>query len=41
MITTTHSQVKERVKEAWIKYKDVVRRELQSALLRIYISLNI
>jgi hypothetical protein len=29
MITTTHSQVKERVKEAWIKHKDVVRRELQ------------
>jgi hypothetical protein len=41
MITITYSQIKKRVKKAWIKYKDVVRRELQLTLLRIYISFNI
>ena len=41
MITTTYSQIKERVSEAQVKHKDVVRRELQSALSRIYISLDI
>jgi hypothetical protein len=41
MITTIYSQIKERVKKAWIKYKNVVRRELQLALSRIHISLNI
>jgi hypothetical protein len=41
MITTTHSQVKERVREAWAKHKDVVRRVLQSAISRIHISLDI
>jgi hypothetical protein len=32
IITTTHSQIKERVSEAWVKHKDVVQRELQSVL---------
>jgi hypothetical protein len=41
MITITHSQIKKRVKKAWIKHKNVVRREFQLALLRIYISFNI
>ena len=41
MITTTHSQIKERVSKAWIKHKDIVRRELQSVLSRIHISLDI
>ena len=41
MITTTHSQIKERVSKAQIKHKDIVRRELQSALSRIHISLDI
>jgi hypothetical protein len=41
MITIIHFQIKERIKEAWIKYKNVVRREFQLALSRIYISFNI
>jgi midasin (ATPase involved in ribosome maturation) len=41
MITTTHSQVKERVREAWAKHKNVVRRVLQSAISCIHISLDI
>jgi hypothetical protein len=41
MIIIIHSQIKKRVKEAWIKHKDVVRRELQSAFSRIHISLDI
>jgi len=41
MITTTYSQIKERVSKAWVKHKDVVRRELQSALSQIHISLDI
>jgi hypothetical protein len=41
MITTTHSQVKKRVKKAWAKHKDVVQQVLQSAISRIHISLNI
>jgi hypothetical protein len=41
MITTTHSQVRVKASEAWGKHKDIVRRELQSALSRIHISLDI
>ena len=41
MITTAHSTVKVQVSKAWTKHKDVVRRELQSALSRIHISLDI
>jgi hypothetical protein len=41
MITTTHSQVKERVREAWARHKDAVRRVLQLVITRIYISLDI
>ena len=40
-ITTSYSRVVNKVKKAWGKHKDVVRRELQSALSRIHISLNI
>jgi hypothetical protein len=40
-ITTSHSGVYNKVKEAWEKHKDVVRRELQSALSHIHISLDI
>jgi hypothetical protein len=41
MITTTHSQVKERVKEAWIKHKDVVRRERIKCYIKITLRLYI
>ena len=41
IITTAHSQVRVKVSKAWGKHKDIVRRELQSALLRIHISLDI
>ena len=40
-ITTSHSGVANKVKEAWGKHKDVVRRALQSALSHIHISLDI
>jgi hypothetical protein len=40
-ITTSHSKIANKVKEAWGKYKDVVRRALQSALSHIYIFLDI
>ena len=41
MITTGHQGVYNKVTEAWEKHKDVVRRELQAALSRIHISLDI
>jgi hypothetical protein len=40
-ITTSHSGVYNKVKEAWGKHKDVVRRALQAALSHIHISLDI
>jgi hypothetical protein len=40
-ITTSHSGVSNKVKEAWGKHKDVVRRAVQSALSRIHISIDI
>lgn len=41
IITTSHSGIYNKVSEAWVKHKDVVRRELQAALSRIHISLDI
>jgi hypothetical protein len=41
MITTSHSGIYNQVSKAWGKHKDVVRRELQAALSRIHISLDI
>ena len=41
MITTTHSQIKERVNKAWVKHKDIIQQELQLALSQIHISLDI
>jgi hypothetical protein len=40
-ITTSHSGVANKVKEAWDKHKDAVRRALQAALSHIHISLDI
>jgi hypothetical protein len=40
-ITTSHSGVSNKVKEAWARYKDIVRKAVQSALSRIHISLDI
>jgi hypothetical protein len=40
-VTTSHSGVYNKVKEAWGKHKDVVRRTLQAALSHIHISLDI
>jgi hypothetical protein len=40
-ITTTHSTIANKVKQAWGKHKDIVRRALQSALLHIHIALDI
>lgn len=40
-ITTSHSGVYNKVKEAWERHKDVVRRTLQSAVSLIHISLDI
>ena len=41
MITTTHSEIALRVEEAWNTHKDIVQRELQAAISRIHISLDI
>jgi hypothetical protein len=41
IITTTHSQVYTHMSKAWSSHKDIVRRELQAALSRIHISLDI
>ena len=41
MITIGYQGVYNKVTEAWGKYKDIVRRELQASLSRIYISLDI
>jgi hypothetical protein len=40
-ITTTHSIVANKVKQAWGKHKDVIRRVLQLALSHIHIALDI
>jgi hypothetical protein len=40
-ITTSHSGVYNKVKEAWGRHKDVVRQVLQAALSHIHISLDI
>jgi hypothetical protein len=41
MITTAHQGVYNKVTEAWEKHKDIVQQELQAALSRIHISLDI
>jgi hypothetical protein len=40
-ITTSHSGVANKVKEAWDKHKDAVQQSLQAALSHIHISLDI
>jgi hypothetical protein len=40
-ITTSHSGVYNKVKEAWGKHKDIVRQTLQVAISYIHISLDI
>ena len=40
-ITTTHSHIATKIEESWFYHKDIVRRELQSAITRIHISLDI
>ncbi len=40
-ITTTHSCITRKIEESWISHKDIVRRELQSAVSHIHISLDI
>jgi hypothetical protein len=41
VITTAHSQIRAKIKESWNNYKDIVQRDLQSAISHIYISLDI
>ena len=41
MITTTHSTITKKLKGSWTNHKDVVRRDLQSAISNIHISLDI
>jgi hypothetical protein len=40
-VTTTHSQVRNKLEESWISHKDIVRRKLQSAISSIHLSLDI
>jgi len=40
-ITTAHSTIRLKIKDSWTRHKDVVRRELQSAVSRIHIALDI
>jgi hypothetical protein len=40
-IIIAHSQVSKKIEQSWNTHKDVVRRKLQSAISRIYISLDI
>jgi hypothetical protein len=40
-ITTTHSQVKNKIKKAYEIHKDTVRKKLQSALTNIHLSVDI
>ena len=41
VITTAHSTITKKLKGSWANYKDVVRRDLQSAISNIHISLDI
>jgi hypothetical protein len=41
VLTTTHSNVRTKLKDSWLSHKDVVRRKLQSTLLSVHISLDI
>ena len=41
VITTAHSTIAKKLKGSWTNYKDVVRRDLQSAISNIHISLDI
>jgi hypothetical protein len=41
MITISHSGIHNKVKEAWVKYKDAVQQALQAAISYIHISLDI
>ena len=40
-VTTTHSQVKNKIEKAYEIHKDTVRKKLQSALTRIHLSVDI
>jgi len=40
-VTTTHSQVKNKIEKAYEIYKDTVQKKLQSALTSIYLSVDI
>jgi hypothetical protein len=40
-ITTAHSQIGRKIKEAWQTHKDTVRKKLQSALSSIHLSVDI
>jgi hypothetical protein len=41
MITTAHSTIQNKIATAWASHKDVVRRDLQSAISNIHLSLDI
>ena len=41
MITTAHSTIRNKIATTWASYKDIVRRDLQLAILNIYLFLNI
>jgi hypothetical protein len=41
LITTAHSQVIKKIKTCWNSHKDIVRRDLQSAISSIHLSLDI
>ncbi len=41
IITTAHSTITKKLKRSWTNHKDVVRRDLQSAVLNIHVSLDI
>jgi hypothetical protein len=41
VITTAHSTITKKLKGSWTNHKDVVRRDLQSAISNIHISLHI
>jgi hypothetical protein len=41
MITIIHSEITLKIEKIWNTYKDIVRREFQTAILRIHIFFNI
>ena len=41
MITTAHSTIRNKITTAWTSHKDIVRRDLQSAISNIHLSLDI